>query len=242
MDGPLAPVDAFEQSDQQPTAEPQPLPKELRDEVRRVLSLFQRAGNRGHLAGALWFWALGICAHGAFRDVRAKSAANVWVIIPGINGVIAFALAHRVAAVVVPHVLSQLNGVRVSAKGTAALSKTVKGMKALVGYLALLSGCLSVVLAIESNPDAPHEWVAAALIVPLIPPMLIILIGLVLADVIYLLAADAAYQIAADVQRGTAVTTDYDNLATRVHRVHMDTVVISSKLTPVILGLASSMF
>ena len=74
MDAPLALVS----TDQQLTAEPQPLPKELRDDIRRGLALLQRLGQRA--TGAiwpLWFWPMGFCSQQALTNVGATSAANV---------------------------------------------------------------------------------------------------------------------------------------------------------------------
>ena len=47
MDAPLTLLGAFDHTDQQPAAEPQPLPKELRDDIRRILALLQRLGRWG---------------------------------------------------------------------------------------------------------------------------------------------------------------------------------------------------
>ena len=242
MDAPLRLPDAFEHNGQQPAAEPQPLPQELRDDIRRGLSLLQRLGRWGPGAVVgLWFWSLGFCGYGALTDVGAISAANVMAVWCVAIGLILFALNNRGAAVVVPHVLSKLEEVRVSGEGTATLSKTMKGTKALLGYTMLTVGVLSVVMAIESKPDAAHEWVAAALAVALAAPATVMgsAGGKQLAmDVTYLLAADAAEQVAADVQRTTAATADYNGLAKRVYRVHRDTVALSEMMTPMIFGQA----
>ena len=243
MDAPLAPLGAFEHSDQQPAAEPQPLPQELRDDIRRCLGLLQRLGRWAPGAvPALWCWSIGLCGYGAFGNVGAPSAANMAAVGFAAMGLIVFALLNRILAVVVPHVLSQLEA-RVSAKGTATLSKTMKGIKALMGFNALVSGTVAVVMAIESKPDAAYEWVAAALLVALAAPLVVISASAQLAqDLTYLLAADAAEQVAADVQRVTAATADYNGLAKRVYRVHRDTVALSAMMTPVIFGQASVMF
>ena len=140
--------------------------------------------------------------------------------------------------------LAQLDEASLSAKGAATLSKMMKSIKALLGtWLILVAGATSMVFAIESDPDAPHEWVAAGLLVALAPaqPVLGVLVQLT-SDMAYLLAADAAYQVAADVQRTTAATADYDGLAKRVYRVHTDTVALSEKMTPLIFGLSSFQF
>ena len=244
MDAPLALLGAFDHTDQQPAAEPQPLPKELRDDIRRWLALLQRLGRWGPGAvPALWCWSMGLCGYGAFGDVGAKSTANVLAAGCAAMGLIVFALNNRVAAVVVPHLLSQLGEARVSAKGTATLSKTMKGIKALMGFNALVMGTMAVVMAIESKPDAPHEWVAAALLVALAGPFgLMVSIALAAPTVTYLLAADAAHQVGADVRRATAATADYDGLAKRIYRVHTDTVALTAKMTPVIFGTATFMF
>ena len=240
MDAPLRLPDlAVDGTDQQPAAEPQPLPNELRDDIRRCLMLLQRLGRWGPGAvPGLWWWSMGFSAYGALTEVKAPTAKAMAATCAA-GGLIVFALNNQIAAVVVPHALSQLSEARVSAKGTATLSKTMKGIKALAGYSVLLLGCTSVVLAIESKPDAPHKWVAAALIVALSAP---VVAGATLKqlamDVTYLLAADAAEQVAADVHRGTAATADYNDLAKRVYRVHRDTVALSEMMTPVIFGQA----
>jgi hypothetical protein len=244
MDAPLRQPDAFEHIDQQPAAEPQPLPKELRDDIRRCLALLLRLGRWGPGAVPwIWGWSLIVCAYQALTGVKAFSAANVLAANCAVLGLIVFKLNNRVGAVVVPHLLSQLSEACVSAKGTATLSKTMKGIKALMSFNALVMGTMAVVMAIESKPEAPHEWVAAALLVALAAPLVVISASAQLAqDLTYLLAADAAEQVAADVQRVTAATADYNGLAKRVYRVHRDTVALSAMMTPVIFGQASVMF
>ena len=49
MDAPLAAPNAFIHSDCQQDAEPQPLPQELRDDIRRALAIYRRLGGfHGH--------------------------------------------------------------------------------------------------------------------------------------------------------------------------------------------------
>ena len=241
MDAPLASPGAFDHND--PQADPQPLPKELRDDTRRGLALLQRLGPLGSAVFGLYIWAGGICAYGAFNSVGAESAANVAAATHAVLGLIAFAQANHIAAVVVPHVLAQLDEARLSTTGAATLSKTMKGIKALVGYQTLFVGGISVVIAIESDPKAPHEWVAAGLLVALTPALAVVATLSQLAiELTYLLAADAAYQVAAAVHRVTAATADYDGLAKRVYRVHLDTVALSEKMTPMIFWGATAQF
>ena len=240
MDAPLRLPDAFEHTDQQPTAEPQPLPQELRDDIRRSQWLLQRLGKWGPGAVVgLWIWPLVFCAYGAVTDVGVPSVAHVLAATCAAMWLTFFALGSRFVAVVVPHLLSQLDGARVSAKGTATLSKTVKGLKAYMAFFVLVMECLSVVVAIESKPDAPQKWAAAALLVTMAPALPLIMAPAQLAqDLIYQLAADAAGQVAADVQCTMAATADYNGLAKRVYRVHRDTVALSEKMTPVIFWAA----
>ena len=110
-----------------------------------------------------------------------------------------------------------------------------------MGLNVLLMGGISAVMAIESDPDAPHEWVAAGLLVTLQPA--VVVIGTLQkppTELTYLPAADAAYQVAADVQHTTTVTADYNGFAKWVYRMHTDAVALSEKMTPVIFGYAST--
>eukprot|EP01046_Picozoa_sp_COSAG06_P031761 COSAG06_NODE_3120_length_5826_cov_11.100928_2_plen_462_part_00 len=254
MDAPLRLPDAFEHTDQQAAAEPQPLPKELRDDVQRLVALPRRLGRWGPGVSPLWCCSLGICSYGALTDVGAGLAAKMMVVMPPVLGLIIFAVNNRIAAVIVPHVLSQLSEARVSTKGTATLSKTMKGLKAFVGYLALLVGAISAVFAIESiiiiewpKPGAPHQWVAAALtwiaavlsIAMVVPHVAMQTMTQLAQDLTFLLATDTANQVAAEVQRATAATADYNGLAKRVYRVHRETVMVSEKMAPVIFLQAS---
>ena len=251
MDAPLRLPDAFDGTDQQPAAEPQPLPKELRDDIQRGMALLQqRLGMWG--AGAvttLWIWSLGFCAYRALSAVGAEPAANVMAVTFAAFGAIAIATCNYCAPVIVPHVFSRVDEARVSAKGTGTLSKTMTGMKAVVGFNVLIQVCVSVVLVIEFNPNAPQDWVPAALAVALAVPQPVITTPILVAHYLaYLLAADAAEQVAAEVQRATAATADYNGLAKRVYRVHRDTVALSERMTPIIFChagfhfLAMSMF
>ena len=139
--------------------------------------------------------------------------------------------------------LAQLDKARVSAKGTATLSKTAKGFKAYLGYLVLFMTAFSSVLAIESEPKASYEWVAVALIiVTCVPIAVTAALGTLALDISYLLATDAAYQVAADIQHVTGAAADYDGFATRVYRVHTGTVALSQKMTPSLFGYAGFMF
>jgi hypothetical protein len=214
MDAPLRLPDAFEHTDQQAAAEPQPLPKELRDDVQRLVALPRRLGRWGPGGAVLWCCSMAICAYGALTDVGADAVATVLAVCCPVLGLIIFAVNNRIAAVIVPHVLSQLSEARVSAKGTATLSKTMKGLKAFVGYLALLVGAMTVLMAIESiiivesKPSAPHEWVDAALtwvaavlsITMVVPHVAMQAMTQLAQDLTFLLATDMANQVARVVQ------------------------------------------
>ena len=108
MNAPLRLPDAFDGTDQQPAAEPQPLPEELRDDFRSLTTLGQRRLGRwgAGAAGGLWCWSLGVCAYGALTDAGAKPAAIVLAAVFATVGPIAVALGSYGAGVVVPHALS----------------------------------------------------------------------------------------------------------------------------------------
>jgi hypothetical protein len=238
MDAPLAAPNAFIHSDCQQDAEPQPLPQELRDDIRRALAIYRRLGGKwGPSALAtLWHWLAGFCGYRALTAVGADSAAKVMAAALLGVGLLVFAITDRVTAIVAPHVLSQLDEATVSAKGTAALSKTMKRIKGLLGYTVLAAGAFAVALAIASEPDASYQSVAAVMLVAATPLACVLAASNPLApDLTYQLAADAAEQVAADAQRATAATADYNGLAKRIHRVHMDTVELSERMTPSIL-------
>ena len=251
MDAPLAPPVAFQDNDLHELL--QPLPKELRDEIWGTFgfSSLPRLGVYVSGAiGALWCFAFGICGYGAFTHVGAPSTANVAVAFSIVAGLLNFAHFSTIVAVVVPDLLSQLDEVRISAKGTAMLNKTMKGMKFFTWFQILLDGGLSVVLAIESEPGATSvvwpvaaaQWIAAVLLVGLaLPVALLFSLTQIAPSIAYLLAADAAEQVAADVQRATAATADYDDLATQTYRVHTEIVHLSRKMTPVIFLNAANM-
>jgi hypothetical protein len=248
MEAPLATAGAFEHSNQQPATEPQLLPKALRDDIRRSLApplLMQRRLGRwgpGALTG-LWLWSMSFCAYRALKEVGAEFVAIVLAAAFPAVGLIFCAHTNRIAAVVCPHVLSQLDEARVSAKGTATLSKTLRGMKALLGYSVLLLGGMSATLAIELKPEAAYEWVAAALLVALAAATGVMAATSQLAqDLAFLLAADAAEQVAIDVHCTTAATADWNALAKRVNTVHKGTVALSQKMTPVLFGMACIQF
>jgi hypothetical protein len=247
MDAPLAPPGAFStlhESDdqQQPAAGPQPLPKELRDDARRIMGLVQPQllGVWGPGAViALWCWSMSVCGHRALKDVKAEPAANVSAAIAAALGSICVVFCSRHMALVA-HALSQLDGARVSAKGTATLSKLVKGTKGYMVFTALFQVILSVVFLIGSPPKDPYDWVAAALSVVLAAPAAVLSGPFQLSNALaYLLTTDAAEQVAADVQHVTAATADYNGLAKRVYHTHRDTVALSEVMTPLIFGQAS---
>ena len=101
---------------------------------------------------------MGVCGHGALSHVGAKPTANVIAAICFVLGLIFFALANRTAAVVVPRVLSQLDEARLSAKGTATLTKSVKGTKAVLGYLLILSSLTPTLRTSGSLRAWPSRW------------------------------------------------------------------------------------
>jgi hypothetical protein len=231
---------------------PQPLPRELRTDIRRLLSsclLLPRLGQRAVGAISLVVcWAFGVSVHLAFTQAdkeKCRPAADVMIATCFLAGFINFALFNRVASDVVPDMLLRLEEVEVSAKGEATLTKSLKYAQVFQRFFQLLATCLCALLAIESVPETPvHEWslewaqwVVAAVLVVAVPFWAGMLSAVRLAsDVSYVLAADAANQVATDVRRTTAATADYDALAQRVHRVHSATMTLSAQMTPVVVG------
>ena len=103
---------------------PQPLPRELRTDIRRLLSsclLLPRLGQRAVGAISLVVcWAFGVSVHLAFTQAdkeKCRPAADVMIATCFLGGFINFALFNRVASDVVPDMLLRLEEVEVSAKG-----------------------------------------------------------------------------------------------------------------------------
>ena len=236
MDAPLTLPGALEELGQQPAAEPQRLPQDLRDDVRRGLSPFVRLGQWTPAAiSALWGCTLLVTGSGAMKKAGAQAAANA-VLISGIGTVpTLFGQVNRAAAVVVPHALAQLDEARVSAKVMGTLRKRIKGAKVLLAWNVSIISFVSVVVVIESEPVDPYEWVAAVVVVAAAPVVIVFYTVVLFApELVYILAADMADQVAAEVSCVTAATADYNGLAQRVYRVHRETVALSEKMTPAI--------
>jgi hypothetical protein len=239
MNAPLAPPAAFEGTGL--PRSPAGLPKELRDAIRHAVALLPRLGQWGCGAvGLLFCGAMSVCSFRALNSVGADSAANVMAADLVIIGLLDVVLFSHCEAVALPHLLSQLDERRVSAKTTATLRKMVKALKVLLGRDVLMMTGMAGTLAIGSisstNPSTWYDWVAAAVLVATAPAFAVLAsLTQGLPTMCYLLAADTAERVAADVQGAMAATVDYDALAKRIHGVDRDAATLSEKMTPIVL-------
>lgn len=238
-----------------PDEEPQPLPMELRNAIRRFLSPLQRcrrvagSANRAAAPITVGLWLIGFCGFNAFENANARPVAVVHAVVCFGSGVMAFIFLRQATEVIMPHVLSQLDNSHVSSKGTAALDKVLKGLRAFAAVMAVVITFFSVVVAVESQPDQRHtgqwilyDWlaaVAAVLLVIMAPMAAYMCFAIGPVEIAYILMEDRARQAGAVVQCATAATANYDALAEMIYHIHTETGSLSEKLQPVILASGS---
>eukprot|EP01046_Picozoa_sp_COSAG06_P018901 COSAG06_NODE_1329_length_9848_cov_10.776798_5_plen_384_part_00 len=236
-----------------PTAPAQPLPQELRKQVRRMLLQPPRRGavaageseaasrqRQARLAGGA---VTGYCvsvAYPMFRAFTLAGAEGGGVAQAALSAVVGVTLGAlltpQMFREVIPHALAQLDA-PVGPKAAGAVVRLLKGGRALLVYCLIFFGGLSVLVLVESKPETALQWASAlnavALSVPLALAGTAWIIGQNLA---FLLAEDKVAQLVAEVQRATAATADYGAVTSGVYRAHTNTTRLSVLMQRHVLG------
>jgi hypothetical protein len=229
----------------------QPLPQELRDQLRRLLmqpaqsSAVGRAAAAGGEAARLrkqgrqaivivvvWCWCSAYTSSRAFYTLQKPAIYVAGFALPAFLCLFSAVLplpVGRACREMIPYVLEGLDA-PVGDKLSGKMAKFVKGAHALRIFMTAFPGIVVTFLAAESlNKDSNvFQWAAAIGPVLAAPAF-----GAVLAvwaigpNLTFVLAEDKVSQLVTEVQRATADTADFTALTTGVHRAHTDTARLS---------------
>eukprot|EP01045_Picozoa_sp_COSAG04_P021105 COSAG04_NODE_2237_length_4471_cov_1.715919_2_plen_397_part_00 len=234
-------------------AEPQPLPRELREKLRRLVLLgtvgpFAPATRQAQRPRALT-WASSTAVHLCATALAFYSVPEALL---GLGGTAISALVLVLAVMqavgansfhlwrdVLPSLLEQLESQHpVSAKAAKELRNREKGARTQVLALfvaAFPCYCMVAYESVQSNPGGV-QWVVATVMLVLAPQLImVVLLSPFTTDVAFVLAEDRVDQLAARTLQTTAATADFDALADGVYRAHVATADLSQLLQPHVL-------
>ena len=229
-----------------PSDEPQPLPRELREELRRwmlvgVAGPFapakreeQRWRVRACEAFTLaWLWCT---AYTFYRAVQPLASAAALAISAAI---VAIALISTLMAAtgsggqyfqwnnLLPRVLEQLEG-PVGPETAAALQGLAKGATRKTFITLPLTAAMCIAIVCESDPDAAHQYAAAVVYVLGQFFLMVSAPGKEMIDhAIWALTEDKQEQLRKRIRGTTAATANFDELTDGVYRAHLATTELS---------------
>ena len=253
-----APLALHGDAEAEQPSEPQPLPRELRENLRRHMVL----GTVGPLAPAtrqaqrrraqtMASIAAGNCCLAALVFFNAMppeaplARATFAVAIGAMATVLAAgANSYTLWRDVLPGVLEQLEA-PVGAKAAAELRNRLRSANA---FLTLLLGvvfpmCVAVAYeAIQVNPDLYLWLVAVAFAVLAVPMFVNVAAAMLITSVAFVLAEDSVERLASETRRTTAASADFDALTDGVYQAHVATAELSQLLEPNVLSFTVLMF
>jgi hypothetical protein len=166
MEAPLTAGSPYAEAKEAVTDSAQPLPKELRDQIRRYLlqrpsgqdstgDEKRRQSRQARLLGAaltLWFWIAIIPGFRSFDLAGATQAGYAGDILCALGGVIIGAQSFHFFHHVLPHLLEQLEAL-VTLKAAATIAKTVKFARWFLLLSVLVWSFFVIEFVAHSDPD-----------------------------------------------------------------------------------------
>eukprot|EP01045_Picozoa_sp_COSAG04_P026279 COSAG04_NODE_3619_length_2668_cov_1.533281_2_plen_459_part_00 len=244
MEAPLA-LHAQAEPELLPSDEPQQLPRELREELRRWMMLCvagpfapakreeQRRRVRAWEALILaWAWCSAYTIYRGLRLVAPAAALALSGAVAALAAIFTLMAAKGSGGryfewnELLPRVLEELEG-PVGSETAAALQGLAKGAPRKL-FAAPLGVAIDVAIAYESKPDAAHQLAAAAVFVLGAVAVLVIGPGKeILEHATWALTEDKVELLGKRIRGTTAATADFDELTDGVYRAHLATTELS---------------